>query len=150
MVPADRVLAALHGWLAPLPPEGASAIVYRDIDHAPELAAAQGVRSADLLRDGIVDVVVPEHPDAADEPVEFTKRLSATIAGELHRLRAIPDEQRLDSAAGPLPPHRPTRRLSADAIPVGLIALALPRLRNHSTATAISTSTIDSSRRRAS
>ena len=34
MVPADRVLAALHGWLAPLPPEGASAIVYRDTDHA--------------------------------------------------------------------------------------------------------------------
>jgi acetyl-CoA carboxylase alpha subunit len=97
MVPADRVLAALHGWLAPLPPEGASAIVYRDVDHAPELAAAQGIRSVDLLRNGIVDVVVPEHPDAADEPVEFTKRLSATIAGELHRLRAIPDEQRLDA-----------------------------------------------------
>jgi acyl-CoA carboxylase subunit beta len=97
MVPADRVLAALHGWLAPLPPEGASAIVYRDVDHAPELAAAQGIRSVDLLRNGIVDVVVPEHPDAADEPDEFTKRLSATIAGELHRLRAIPDEQRLDA-----------------------------------------------------
>jgi acetyl-CoA carboxylase carboxyl transferase subunit beta len=95
MVPADRVLAALHGWLGPLPPEGASAIVFRDVDHAPELAAAQGVRSADLLRDGIVDVVVPEHPDAADEPVEFTKRLSATIAGELDRLRAIPDDERL-------------------------------------------------------
>lgn len=95
MVPADRVLAALHGWLAPLPPEGASAIVFRDVDHAPELAAAQGVRSADLLRDGIVDVVVPEHPDAADEPVEFIERLSATIANELHRLRAIPDDQRL-------------------------------------------------------
>ena len=56
MVPADRVLAALHGWLAPLPPEGASAIVYRDTDHAAELAAAQGIRSADLLRHGIVDV----------------------------------------------------------------------------------------------
>ena len=97
MVPADRVLAALHGWLAPLPPEGASAIVYRDVDHAAELAAAQGIRSVDLLRDGIVDVVVPEHPDAADEPVEFTKRLSATIAGELHRLRSIPDGQRLDA-----------------------------------------------------
>jgi acetyl-CoA carboxylase carboxyl transferase subunit beta len=97
MVPADRVLAALHGWLAPLPPEGASAIVYRDVDHAPELAAAQGIRSVDLLRNGIVDVVVPEHPDAADEPVEFTKRLSATIAGELHRLRATPGEQRLDA-----------------------------------------------------
>jgi acetyl-CoA carboxylase carboxyl transferase beta subunit len=97
MVPADRVLAALHGWLAPLPPEGASAIVYRDVDHAPELAAAQGIRSADLLRAGIVDVIVPEHPDAADEPVEFTKRLSATIAGELHRLRSVPDEERLNA-----------------------------------------------------
>ena len=97
MVPADRVLAALHGWLAPLPPEGASAIVYRDVDHAPELAAAQGIRSADLFRNGIVDVVVPEHPDAADEPVEFTKRLSATIANELHRLRQIPDAVRLNA-----------------------------------------------------
>ncbi|MBB2990844.1 acetyl-CoA carboxylase carboxyl transferase subunit beta [Mycolicibacterium iranicum] len=95
MVPADRVLAALHGWLAPLPPEGASAIVYRDVEHAPELAAAQGVRSADLLRAGIVDTVVPEHPDAADEPRAFTERLSVTIAAELHRLRSVPDEQRL-------------------------------------------------------
>jgi acetyl-CoA carboxylase carboxyl transferase subunit beta len=97
MVPADRVLAALHGWLAPLPPEGASAIVFRDVDHAPELAASQGIRSADLLRHGIVDAIVPEHPDAADEPMEFTRRLSATIAGELHRLRSIPDGQRLDA-----------------------------------------------------
>ncbi|MBO0680291.1 acetyl-CoA carboxyl transferase [Mycolicibacterium sp. S2-37] len=95
MVPADRVLAALHGWLAPLPPEGASAIVYRDLDHAAELAAAQGIRSADLLRRGIVDAIVGERPDAADEPLEFTRRLSATIAGELSGLRAIPAETRL-------------------------------------------------------
>ena len=94
---ADRVLAALHGWLAPLPPEGASAIVFRDVDHAPELAAAQGIRSADLMRNGIVDAIVPELPDAADEPMEFTQRLSATIANELHGLRAIPVEQRLDA-----------------------------------------------------
>ena len=95
MVPADRVLAALHGWLAPLPPEGASAIVYRDVDHAPELAATQGIRSADLLRHGIVDAVVPEHPDAADEPLEFTRRLADTIAHELHMLRGVPGPQRL-------------------------------------------------------
>ncbi|WP_343576474.1 carboxyl transferase domain-containing protein [Mycobacterium sp.] len=91
MVPADRVLAALHGWLAPLPPEGASAIVFRDTAHAAELSAAQGVRSVDLLACGIVDAVVPEHPDAADEPVEFSERLSAAIAVELHALRAMPD-----------------------------------------------------------
>ncbi|HTQ16276.1 carboxyl transferase domain-containing protein [Mycobacterium sp.] len=95
MVPADRVLAALHGWLAPLPPEGASAIVFRDTDHAPELAAAQGIRSADLLRSGIVDAIVPEYPDAADEPVEFSRRLSGAIAAEVHALREIPDAERL-------------------------------------------------------
>jgi acyl-CoA carboxylase subunit beta len=95
MVPADRVLAALHGWLAPLPPEGASAIVFRDTAHAPELAAAQGIRSADLLQSGIVDLIVPEDPDAADEPVEFSRRLSGAVAVEVHALREIPPTERL-------------------------------------------------------
>jgi acyl-CoA carboxylase subunit beta len=95
MVPADRVLAALHGWLAPLPPEGASAIVFRDTAHAAELSAAQGIRSVELLTSGIVDVVVPEYPDAADEPVEFCTRLSTAIAVELHALRRVPDADRL-------------------------------------------------------
>ncbi|WP_063125293.1 carboxyl transferase domain-containing protein [Nocardia fusca] len=88
LLPADRVLAATHGWLAPLPPEGASAIVHRDTAHAPELAAAQGIGSAELLADGIVDRIVPEFPDAADEPVEFARRTVAAIAAELARLSA--------------------------------------------------------------
>jgi acyl-CoA carboxylase subunit beta len=95
MVPADRVLAALHGWLAPLPPEGASAIVFRDTAHAPELAAAQGIRSADLLASGIVDAIVPEHPDAADEPAEFSQRLSRAIAAEVNALRELPAAERM-------------------------------------------------------
>lgn len=95
MVPADRVLAALHGWLAPLPPEGASAIVFRDTEHAPELSAAQGIRSADLQAHGIVDVIVGEHPDAAEEPIDFAKRMSRIIAGELSALRAVPVEERM-------------------------------------------------------
>jgi len=94
MVPADRVLAALHGWLAPLPPEGASAIVYRDTLHAAELAAAQGIRSADLLAAGIVDAIVPERRDAADEPIDFSKRLSNAIAEQLAALRRMPADQR--------------------------------------------------------
>jgi acetyl-CoA carboxylase carboxyl transferase subunit beta len=94
MVPADRVLAALHGWLAPLPPEGASAIVFRDTAHAPELSAEQGIRSVELLASGIVDAVVPERPDAADEPVEFCERLSAAIAVELNALATVDDPDR--------------------------------------------------------
>jgi acetyl-CoA carboxylase carboxyl transferase subunit beta len=94
MVPADRVLAARHAWLAPLPPEGASAIVYRDTAHAADLAAAQGIRATDLLASGIVDAIVPEHPDAADEPIEFTKRLSRAIAIEVAASRSEPSERR--------------------------------------------------------
>lgn len=93
LLPADRVLAATHAWLAPLPPEGASAIVFRDIDHAPELAAAQRISASDLLADGVVDRIVPELPDAADEPVDFARRMVAAIANELANLRARPESE---------------------------------------------------------
>ncbi|MFI6215473.1 carboxyl transferase domain-containing protein [Nocardia brasiliensis] len=90
LLPADRVLAATHGWLAPLPPEGASAIVYRDTGHAAELARAQRIRAADLHADGVVDRIVPEFPDAADEPVDFARRMVAAIATELAHLCTRP------------------------------------------------------------
>jgi acetyl-CoA carboxylase carboxyl transferase subunit beta len=55
LLPADRVLAAQHAWLAPLAPEGASAIVYRDTGHGSQLAERQRIRSVDLATDRIVD-----------------------------------------------------------------------------------------------
>ncbi|HEX2073463.1 MAG TPA: carboxyl transferase domain-containing protein [Geodermatophilus sp.] len=97
LVPADRVLAAANGWLGPLPPEGASAIVHRDIDHAGEMAQAQGVRATDLWRAGIVDRVVPERSDAADEPVEFCLRLGRVLGEELAGLLGRDDNERFRS-----------------------------------------------------
>ncbi|MBF6334182.1 carboxyl transferase domain-containing protein [Nocardia transvalensis] len=88
LLPADRVLAATHSWLAPLPPEGASAIVHRDTAHAPELAARQRISAPDLLTDGVVDRIVGEFPDAADEPLEFARRMISAIAAELSDLRS--------------------------------------------------------------
>ncbi|GAA3159653.1 carboxyl transferase domain-containing protein [Planomonospora alba] len=86
LLPADRVLAAQHAWLSPLPPEGASAILYRSVDFAPEIAAAQGVKSADLRRDGIVDRIIPESPDAAYEPEAFCRRVGAALEYEIAHL----------------------------------------------------------------
>ncbi|MCW2808278.1 MAG: acetyl-CoA carboxyl transferase [Marmoricola sp.] len=86
-LPADRVIAAQHAWLSPLPPEGASAIVHRDTDHAPEMARAQQVRAQDLRARGVVDRIVAEHPDAADEPEEFCLRVGAVLRFELAWLR---------------------------------------------------------------
>jgi acyl-CoA carboxylase subunit beta len=97
LVPADRVLAAANGWLGPLPPEGASAIVHRDIEHADVMAGSQGVRATDLWRAGIVDRVVPERPDAADEPVEFCHRLGRVLGEELAGLLGRDDTERLRS-----------------------------------------------------
>jgi acetyl-CoA carboxylase carboxyl transferase beta subunit len=95
LVPADRILTAQHGWLSPLPPEGASAILYHDTSHAADMAANQGVRSADLLAHGIVDRVIPEYPDAAAEPERFCLRIGALLRDELAALRDADTAQRL-------------------------------------------------------
>ena len=86
LLPADRVVAAQHAWLSPLPPEGASAIVHRDTEHAPEMARAQKVRALDLMAVGVVDRIVPELPDAADEAEAFCHRLGAVLEHELSAL----------------------------------------------------------------
>ncbi|MGP3984417.1 carboxyl transferase domain-containing protein [Streptomyces sp. KR80] len=94
LLPADRVIAARHAWLSPLPPEGASAILYRTTDRASEVAARQGVRSADLLAHGIVDRIVEESSggegggDAADEPEPFLTCLGGVLGAELASLRS--------------------------------------------------------------
>lgn len=95
LLPTDRVVCAEHGWLSPLPPEGASAILYRTVDRAPEVAAAQRVRARDLLADGIVDRIVAEHPDAADEPGPFLHRLGAAVEHELAALLAADPGRRI-------------------------------------------------------
>lgn len=90
LLPADRVLCAQHAWLSPLAPEGASAIMYRTTDRAPEIAQAQRVRSFDLLRDGIADRIIAERPDAAQEPAEFLARVGRVLEHELAGLFGQP------------------------------------------------------------
>ncbi len=95
LAPADRVIAARHGWLSPLPPEGASVIVHRDTEHAAQMATDQKIASWDLFDAGIVDRIVDERPDATDEPAAFCRRVGDVLADELYLLLAVPAEQRL-------------------------------------------------------
>ncbi len=94
LIPADRVLCAQNAWLAPLPPEGASALVHRTTDRAPDLARDQGIGSTDLRAHGIVDRIVPEHDDAADEPEEFCRRAGLALRHELASLTRAPGSAR--------------------------------------------------------
>ncbi|WP_036224525.1 carboxyl transferase domain-containing protein [Marmoricola sp. URHB0036] len=84
LLPAQVVIAAQNAWLSPLPPEGASVIRHGDLDHAAEMAEAQGIGAAALLESGIVHRVVPELPD--DDPESLATAVAARIAQELRRI----------------------------------------------------------------
>ncbi|MFF0387369.1 carboxyl transferase domain-containing protein [Kitasatospora sp. NPDC004615] len=106
LLPADRVIAAQHAWLAPLPPEGASAIVHRDGEHAPQLARAQGITATALAATGLIDQVVPE----TDDPADLRTHLAAAITHALADLAQLPTPTRLAARrtrnrhlGGPLP-----------------------------------------------
>ncbi|MGY0498293.1 carboxyl transferase domain-containing protein [Nocardia sp. FBN12] len=81
-LPADRVIATQHAWLSPLPPEGASAVVHHDVDHAAQLAREQGIHANALSRNGIVDEIISEHGD----PTQVCLRVGAAVE---HALRAL-------------------------------------------------------------
>ncbi|RRD47008.1 carboxyl transferase domain-containing protein [Tessaracoccus sp. OH4464_COT-324] len=95
LTPADRVVCSEHAWLSPLPPEGASAIVHRDVDHAEQLAEAQGIRSRALRTAGIVDVIVPEPDDPAADVAQFCGNLAAALHDQILAACALSDEERL-------------------------------------------------------
>jgi acetyl-CoA carboxylase carboxyl transferase beta subunit len=95
LLAADRVLCAEHASLGVIAPEGASAILYRDLDHAAELAASQGGASWELQAHGIVDALVPEPRPAHEEPDTFVARLGAALAAELADLIAADPAARL-------------------------------------------------------
>ncbi|GAA4987920.1 carboxyl transferase domain-containing protein [Yinghuangia aomiensis] len=94
LLPADRVLAAQNAWLAPLPPEGASAIVHGDALHAAEMSRAQKVGAEHLLAAGTVDRIIPENADASDDPDTFMANLHEALETELATAQARGHEPR--------------------------------------------------------
>ena len=89
LLPADRTIAAQNAWLSPLPPEGASAIIHRSTEFAPAMSAAQGVKVAALYANGIVDHIVDERSNAAQEAKAFCRRMALAIEYELSSLSAV-------------------------------------------------------------
>lgn len=85
LLPAEVVVAAENAWLSPLPPEGASAIVHGDVDHAAEMAEQQGVGAIELHAGGMVHHLVPEPDD--DTPEAFARAMAAEVGAQLRALR---------------------------------------------------------------
>ncbi|MFE0458375.1 carboxyl transferase domain-containing protein [Kitasatospora sp. NPDC058965] len=87
LLPADRALAMEHAWLSPLPPEGASVILHRTPDLAPQLADQQRINARQLLTEGVVDRILPE--PVGEPAAAFTHRVLAELATELRRAAAL-------------------------------------------------------------
>jgi acetyl-CoA carboxylase beta subunit len=85
LFPAQVRLAAEHSWLSPLPPEGASAILYGETSRAAEMAEAQRISARHLLSIGAIDGLVPEHE--GDSPEALAQAVCAEVGAALHDQR---------------------------------------------------------------
>jgi acetyl-CoA carboxylase carboxyl transferase subunit beta len=92
LLPTDRTVAAADAWLAPLAPEGASAIVFRDPSHAADLARRQNIRAADLAAAGVVDEVITGTGEPAGQLARY---LGQAVHRALAELSGQDPEQRL-------------------------------------------------------
>jgi acetyl-CoA carboxylase carboxyl transferase subunit beta len=82
---ADRVLMMEGAIYSVIAPEGAAAILYRDVLRAPEVSSKLKLTAYELRELGIVDEIIPE-PLAA-EPESVAATLAAAIADSLARLQ---------------------------------------------------------------
>ena len=81
LLPAHTVIATERSWLSPLPPEGASAILFGTTDRAADMARRQRVGATDLAADGIVHHVIAER--AQDDPESLCNAVAAEVAARL-------------------------------------------------------------------
>ncbi|MES2491852.1 MAG: acetyl-CoA carboxylase carboxyltransferase subunit alpha [Pseudomonadota bacterium] len=86
---AERVLMLEHAVYSVISPEGASSILWRTPEKAPDAAEAMKVTAQDLLRMKVIDRIVPEPVGGAHrDPVATAAALGAAIGEELDLLAA--------------------------------------------------------------
>ena len=93
----DRVLIQRFAIFSVIPPEGCSAILWRDANRKVEAAAALKLTAPDLLRSGIVDEIVEEPVGGGHQDPALAARLvDEAITRTLADLAALPVATRLD------------------------------------------------------
>ncbi len=93
---AERVLMLEHSVYSVISPEGASSILWRTPEKAPDAAEAMKVTAQHLERLGVVDRIVPEPVGGAHrDPALTAQRLGGVIGEELDTLAKIPGDDRI-------------------------------------------------------
>ena len=86
----NAVLMLEHAIYSVIPPEGCSAILWRDGGHAQEAAEALRLTAQDLLKFGVVDHIVPEPLGGAHRsPKQAVEQLGAAIDEALRPLLGL-------------------------------------------------------------
>lgn len=95
---ADRVAMLEHAVYSVISPEGASAILYGDAAHAPELAVNLRLTAHDLLQRKIIDAIIPEPAGGAQGNADAAaEQVKAFLARELTLLQDQPLERLLEA-----------------------------------------------------
>jgi acetyl-CoA carboxylase carboxyl transferase subunit alpha len=93
----DRVLIQQFAIFSVIPPEGCSAILWRDANRKVEAAAALKLTAPDLLKAGIVDEIVPEPLGGAhQDPVLAAQFVDGALRRVLAGVAAMPAAARLE------------------------------------------------------
>ncbi len=88
---ADRLMLLQHAYYSVISPEGCAAILWKDRAFADKAAEALKITSAELLKLGILDEVVPEPAGGAHtNHAEIAATLKAHLIRHLDALRDVP------------------------------------------------------------
>ena len=87
----DRILILEHAYYSVISPEMCAVILWRDKAYAKQSAEALKLTSKDLLKFGLVDVIVPEPLGGAHtDPKAMAATLKQSLLTHLRELKAVP------------------------------------------------------------
>lgn len=97
---ANRVLMLEHAVYTVASPEASASILWRDASKAQDAATSMKITAQDLLKFGIIDVIVTEPPGGAHrDPAAAIDAVGAAIAAELASLSSLSRAQIKDARA---------------------------------------------------
>jgi acetyl-CoA carboxylase carboxyl transferase subunit alpha len=101
----DRILMLENAWYSVISPESCSSILWRSWQYKEQAAEALQLTAADLKKQGIIDVIVPEPPGGAHRsPEKMAAILKGMLLAELKPLmKAKPEklvERRIEKFSG--------------------------------------------------
>ncbi len=94
----DRVLMMENTWYSVISPESCSSILWRSWDYKEKAAEALKLTATDMLKNGLIDGIIPEPLGGAHVDVEETIRIvKNTIKKELKELNKLSPQERINN-----------------------------------------------------